>query len=363
MSHIEFSPRLREGTVKVDDWKRDKIAANIQNTLNVLCKQWGVEPESILNEDNPLEVNIYGEGAEVDQEGIKLSDPDYYRVMMRNFFDDKHVIETVDSYYPIPFHEVPEEVGQFIGERVDNSWSYENDMASTARDELHGAMGLMEYFPWYVDIELEVLENNLSTILESDSNEHIEYLDHLQEEELPQLKNHLEKLSDNEGFDTTYKHSLQAGIRNEARNILENVPETDQTSLYTHEQLPEDLSEHILEKYLALDELAGYENIDKILNDESPYSIEGIAENIGKVTEFNYSELETLQERINTELNTERDRAYIISRRIAKQIYEGELDFTPTEVIHSTPEIDKALQQSIYVEDREIKLEHGLQHS
>lgn len=76
--------------------------------------------------------------------------------------------------------------------------------------------------------------------------------------------------------------------------------------------------------------------------------------------EFDYSELETLQERITNELNTERDRAYIISRRMANQIYGQGLELSPTQIIHSTPEIDEVLRQGIYTEDEQVKLEYDL---
>lgn len=360
MGEIDFSSALEEGIVSVDDWKRDSIFSSIEDTINVLCELWDVNPETILNKDEPIEINIYGEGAEIDRDRIKISEPDSYRTMMRNFFDDDRVINTVDVSYPVPFHEVPEEVGQIIGERADNSWEYENDMESMARDELHGAMALKEFFPWYIDKELEVLENNLSIILELSSDDHLDYLDYLQEDKLGQLKERLEEVSDTASIDTTYRNALKTKILNEATEILANRPETEATAVYTHEELPEDLSGHILEDYLSLGELTEYERIERVLDEETPYSAEGIAENIEKMTEFDYSELETLQERVNTELNTERDRAYIISRRIANQIYEGGIDLSPAQIIHSNPEIDEILQQSIYTADRQIKSEYGI---
>lgn len=360
MEYIDFSSRLKVGNSRLDDWKTKEITSSIQDTINVLCELWDVEIDTVLNEDDPIEINVYGEGAEIDRDMIKLSEPDNYRAMMRNLFEDEHVIEAVDTYYPVPFHEVPEEVGQIIGERVDNSWEYENDMVSMARDELHGAMALTEFFPWYVDKELKVLENNLSIILELNNDDHIEYLEHLQGGKLDQLKGRLEKISGKESLDTTYRNALKTGILKEATEMLENRPEKEQIPVYTHEDLPEDLSEHILEEYLALDDLSDYEDIERVLNDEAPYSVDDIKHNIEKVAEFDYSELETLQERINTELNTERDRAYIISRRLAKQVYEEGLDLSSTQVIHSTPEVDESLRQSIYTSDRQIKSEYGI---
>lgn len=360
MEDIDFSSYLKEGTVRTDDWKRDEIFSGIENTINVLFELWNVKPETVLDEDDPIEINIYGEGAEIGRDRIKVSEPDSYRAMMKNLFDDEHVLEAVNAFYPIPFHEVPEEVGQIIGERADNSWEYENDMVSMARDELHGAMALTEFSPWFVDKELEVLENNLSIILELNSDDHLDYLAYLQGGKLNQLKTRLEEVSDRGGTDTTYRNVLKTQILNDATEILENRPKTKSVSEYTHEELPEDLSEHILEEYLSLGELADYENMERILNEESSYSIEDITQNIERVAEFDYNELETLRERINTELNTERDRAYIISRRMAKQIYEEGLEFSPDEVIHSTSEIDEVLQQSIYAADRQIKSEYGL---
>jgi hypothetical protein len=359
MENSDFSPRLIEGKIDTDDWKRDRIFSGIENTINTLCSIWNIEKESILGNE-PIEIDIYGEGAEIERDRIKISDPDSYRAMMRNLFDDKKVIETTDSHYPIPFHEVPEEVGQIIGERANNTWTYENEMESMARDELHGAMGVSEFFPWFIDRELQVLEENLSIILELNSEDHIEYLDYLQGGKLNRLKNRLEEISERDDLDSTYRNALKTGILNEATDILENRPETESSPIYTHEEMPEDFSERILEEYLSLDELAEYENIEKVLNDESSYSIEDITENIEIITEFDYNELETLQERINTSLNTKRDRAYLISRRLAKQIYGEEMDLSPTQVVTSNPETDEILRQSIYTADRQIKSEYDL---
>ena len=45
---------------------------------------------------------------------------------------------------------------------------------------------------------------------------------------------------------------------------------------------------------------------------------------------------------------------------MAKEIYGEGIELSPTQVINSTPEIDEALQESIYTADRQIKTEYGL---
>ncbi|MFB6115800.1 MAG: hypothetical protein ABEK04_05970, partial [Candidatus Nanohalobium sp.] len=107
--------------------------------------RWDVSTEQLG--ERPVEVRVVDDRGSVGEGGIELSDPDLYRAIMKNNYSDKRVLERVDAQYPVQFHQVPEEVGQLIGDRAENSWEFGDDLESIARDELHGDLAKMEYFP------------------------------------------------------------------------------------------------------------------------------------------------------------------------------------------------------------------------
>lgn len=161
-------------------WKTDRILEEVGDTVEELSKEenWDFTPEEVITEDKNMRVVVDRNKVEasVDENGIWVSDPDSYRTYMKKVFDKPEqdfIRELVDENYPVPFHEVVEETGQFLGERL-GSWSYEPNLVDGAISELHGLMALQHFYPEFLDPYQERVESNLDFLYEISSEDQVD---------------------------------------------------------------------------------------------------------------------------------------------------------------------------------------------
>lgn len=174
------------------DWKLEEIQSYAEETISELEDDWNLDIEPRF----AVQVGP-GLGAYVSEDLIRVSEPDIYRVAMHNFIDGENYPggdELVDKHYPAPFHELNEEIGQWLGRKTSNNWRYERagseqseieSMANDVRDELHGLMAIKTrtkgFLPAYMDIirtNTDIIaglnsEDQIDVLLEADSTEAI----------------------------------------------------------------------------------------------------------------------------------------------------------------------------------------------
>lgn len=169
------NPEL-ESEFNLDDWKADRIKSHWRTTAGSLSQEWGFE--SGLFEDFRIVVEK-DFGAKVYDDKIALSDPDLYRAGMKNVFDRKNespVRDMVDNHYPVPFHEVAEETGQWLGRNYPNGWSADGDDLDPFVDEAFGMLALRETFPEFLDFYTDRIEQNLKLMIDLNDTETVDYV-------------------------------------------------------------------------------------------------------------------------------------------------------------------------------------------
>jgi len=147
----------------IEEWKIDRIERSWTDTVEILSEEWEFDPKLLEGFEIQIEPSF---GAWTDGEVIALSSPEAYRTGMKKIFDSKdeiYVRELVDSEYPVPFHEVVEETGQWIGRNYSNTQA-NSDIIDFFIDETFGMLALNEIYPDFLDYYRQMMGENLETI-------------------------------------------------------------------------------------------------------------------------------------------------------------------------------------------------------
>lgn len=323
----------------IDEWKMERMVEATAGYLIDLAGRWDISVDGFG--DRPVEVRVVNDRGSVGDDGIELSDPDLYRAVMRSNYDDSRVLERVDRDYPVPFHQVPEEVGQLIGDRTDNSWSFDEGFDSVARDELHGDLAKMEYFPWFVELEKDVWERDLHILMKMNGEEEIQYLEEV-------------------GDDLAEATGQGRGeVESRLREAVMDTPTDDLVNMYNtkYELSPQPLSRTVLAAYSSAD-LDEVPKDYEVADEDSEWSPEGLDEAMKEVGSLEYDELAEVRDS-SLEYDSMADRAYLAAARLAEDISESE-QLMAGEVIKSDDKTDRYISRRLHEEDKRIRSQMDL---
>jgi len=348
-----------DNSAGIDDWKMERLVEATAGYIIDLASRWDLDANELLSDSRPLTVRVGDSRARMDEDTVQFTRPDLYRAIMRNNYDDARVQEAVNEQYPVQFHQVPEEVGQLIGERMDNSWEFTEDLESVARDELHGNLAKMEYFPWFVELQQETWERDLEILKRMNDEEEIEYLESVQED-LDPMKEELERIrrTANESF---YDEARKINILYRIGEIMENSPRGEFIDHYNSKQqgTPQPLSRSVLQAYtpvdvdVSLDEGVYEENID--IRRDIDY--ETVVEEMEEFEMLDEEELRDVRDS-SLEYDSRTDRAYLIATRMARDIEDHGV--SAGEVINSDEKATAFIEQEIRDMDQRVRAEYGV---
>ncbi len=333
---VENKSRVFEGLdpvneAGIDDWKMDKVVEAVGGYLIDLSGRWDLSLEDV---GGSVEVRVVDDRGSIDGSGVQLSDPDLYRAVMRSNYDSPRVHDAVDRHYPVQFHQVPEEVGQLLGERANESWEFEDDFGSIARDELHGDLAKMEYFPWFLSHERGVWKKDLAALGEMNDEEQLDYLQEVQRE--------LEE----EGWSDPY------AIAEKAEEMAQQVPDSEFLKAYNtkYGDKPQPLSRAVIDAYVTE---PGYREEG---GDTANYG--EFQDGILEFLSFSEDELREIRDG-SLRHDSRTDRAYLAAARIADEVAD-EPGIDPQEIVKGDEKTGRYINRRLHEEDRKIRSRMGL---
>ena len=344
----------------IDDWKMNKVVEATAGYIIDLSGRWNFSADEIVSESWPLTVKVGDSRASMDEDTVEFVDPDLYMAIMKNNYDSGEVHAAVGEHYPIQFHQVPEEVGQLIGERADNGWEFDGSLESIARDELHGNLAKMEYFPWFVDLQKETWQRDLQILKKMNSFAELQYVEDVQDD-IEALRDELESLNAEEGS-SFYSEGRKISILYELGELMIKSPGHEIAGAYNSKQenRPQTLSTTLLETYTPIEMDVALQNGEytEDIDLEGGVDYSQLVDEIEDLGRLSEDELRDLRDS-NLEFDSRIDRAYLIASRVAQDVVEdGTL--SAEEVINSDAKTNQFLREVIGDYDERVRAEYGL---
>lgn len=308
-------PKIEIGvaTNQITQQEIEELKNTSQEILTHLITEWKINYEEI--KEREITLNILPHSAFVDEDHINIPDKDTYEELMKANYSDERV-EKQTRLRDMPFHNIPEELGQWLGSTVNNDWNYKGSFKDVVRDETHGALAINEFLPWMMDLQKQVFEKDIEIIRELHNNDEIEYIQTAKKQHKQYINNRYDDFL-NEVTDEEWD-SYQSFIS----TIVDEAPDK-RYLVESHNnkspESPQSFSVRYLESVLPL----SYDEFDS-LDDEA----------VDKLVAFHGSEEEDEIYLRNTsfESSSKWDRAYLISRLLAEDICEED-DFGPGDFV------------------------------
>lgn len=347
----------------VDDWKAQKIGAAAEEILEDLADRWDLKHEIT----GRTVVVDFGELPASSENSITLPYPEDHRRSILQHSSSEEVTRITNETYPVPAHPLLEEAGHFesrLPDRVERPLT--RQLEDITINELFGALAAGRYNESFLDYDLDSYGDNLEIISEMYGDEHVDYVEDILGEVAADVDDAADELGE---VDTTGFEDVMQELVADRNQRLRDAPSTsfDFRSYSRHSsQTPQTYSEWFVD-YVAYDFVrplvaaaSGEREAEPAIRDARD-SAESTANDMGG---WSPEDLGEFRDQMHVHASTP-DRAYHISRQLARDVLDRNLDadfnYDPSSLVRMTNhELYREFEDYIGEKDDELRDEYGV---